>query len=144
MRRRGLKPMGLVVALIAIAITTWMQRGESTRTNAPAPPQQQQQQQQREARQYNLEQVPEAERAQLRETLRLIDAGGPFPHPKKDGTTFGNREGRLPNQPRGYYREYTVPTPGAKNRGARRVVQGKGGETYYTNDHYQSFVRLDL
>lgn len=83
------------------------------------------------------------EREQLLATLDLIDRGGPFPYPKKDGSTFGNREARLPAQPRGYYREYTVPTPGASNRGARRVVRGKDGETYYTRDHYETFIRID-
>ncbi|WP_431967760.1 ribonuclease domain-containing protein [Actinacidiphila sp. bgisy160] len=75
---------------------------------------------------------------QARETLRLIDAGGPFPYPK-DGTVFGNIEGLLPAHPRGYYHEYTVPTPGERDRGARRIVTGSGGEVYYTDDHYRSF-----
>jgi ribonuclease T1 len=83
------------------------------------------------------------EREILLETLALIDAGGPFPYPKKDGSVFSNRERRLPAKARGYYREYTVPTPGANNRGARRVVQGREGETYYTDDHYRTFVRID-
>jgi ribonuclease T1 len=82
------------------------------------------------------------ERTQIDATLALIAQGGPFPH-DKDGSVFSNREGRLPAQPRGYYREYTVPTPGAKNRGARRIVRGKGGETYYTSDHYKTFTRID-
>ena len=69
-------------------------------------------------------------------------SGGPFPH-AKDGTTFQNREGRLPRRPSGYYREYTVPTPGAKNRGARRIVQGRDGDSWYTSDHYRTFVRID-
>lgn len=139
MRRRRVQPLALVAALIAVAVTTWMQRGETPRaSNPPAPSAQTE----RVASPYDLDEVPEAERAQLRETLRLIDAGGPFPFPKKDGTVFGNRENQLPAKPRGYYREYTVPTPGASNRGARRVLQGKGGETYYTNDHYASFLRI--
>ncbi|MFI1616814.1 ribonuclease domain-containing protein [Streptomyces lydicus] len=75
---------------------------------------------------------------QARDTLRLIDAGGPFPY-AQDGTVFGNREGLLPRHPRGYYHEYTVPTPGAPDRGARRLVTGEGHETYYTQDHYRSF-----
>ncbi|MDX2707527.1 ribonuclease domain-containing protein [Streptomyces sp. PA03-6a] len=75
---------------------------------------------------------------EARETLRLIDAGGPFPY-AKDGTVFGNIEGLLPAHPRGYYHEYTVPTPGTSDRGARRFVTGSGGEVYYTDDHYQSF-----
>ncbi|MFC8129808.1 ribonuclease domain-containing protein [Streptomyces sp. NPDC057302] len=76
--------------------------------------------------------------AEARRTLRLIDDGGPFPY-AKDGSTFGNFEGGLPERRRGHYREYTVPTPGARDRGARRIVTGSGGETYYTDDHYQSF-----
>jgi RHS repeat-associated protein len=62
---------------------------------------------------------------------------------RQDGTTFRNREGKLPAKADGYYREWTVETPGASNRGARRVVQGQGGETYYTDDHYGSFIRVD-
>ncbi|MDX3239336.1 ribonuclease domain-containing protein [Streptomyces sp. ME03-5709C] len=75
---------------------------------------------------------------EARDTLRLIDAGGPFPY-AKDGTVFGNIEGLLPAHPRGYYHEYTVPTPGAADRGARRIVTGSSGEAYYTDDHYRSF-----
>lgn len=76
--------------------------------------------------------------AEARRTLRLIDDGGPFPY-AKDGSVFGNFEGELPRQRRGHYREYTVPTPGERDRGARRIVTGSGGETYYTDDHYASF-----
>ncbi len=76
--------------------------------------------------------------AEARETLRLIDAGGPFPY-AKDGSVFGNREGRLPEQKSGYYREYTVETPGSDDRGARRVITGSSGERYYTSDHYATF-----
>jgi ribonuclease T1 len=74
-------------------------------------------------------------------TLELIRAGGPFPYPR-DGAVFGNREGRLPSHRHGYYREYTVPTPGAGDRGARRIVGGRGGELYYTDDHYRTFRRI--
>jgi ribonuclease T1 len=76
------------------------------------------------------------------QTWELIEAGGPFPE-RQDGTVFGNREGVLPAQERGYYREYTVPTPGLSHRGARRLVTGAGDELYYTGDHYQSFVVVD-
>ena len=79
--------------------------------------------------------------AEARQTLALIKAGGPFPH-AQDGRTFQNREKRLPRQQRGYYREYTVKTPGARDRGARRIVSGRGGEYYYTEDHYRSFRRI--
>jgi ribonuclease T1 len=78
---------------------------------------------------------------EARQTLELIKSNGPFPH-RQDGTTFGNREKRLPLRANGYYREYTVKTPGAKDRGARRIVAGNGGEFYYTEDHYGSFRRI--
>ena len=73
--------------------------------------------------------------------LELIDRGGPFAE-DEDGTTFDNREGILPDQPSGYYEEYTVPTPGSDDRGARRIVGGEGGEFYWTDDHYRSFSRI--
>ncbi|MFG2605453.1 ribonuclease domain-containing protein [Streptomyces sp. NPDC048514] len=76
--------------------------------------------------------------AEARGTLALIDKGGPYPY-ARDGVVFGNVEGRLPRHQRGYYREYTVPTPGSPDRGARRIVTGRGGEIYYTDDHYESF-----
>lgn len=78
---------------------------------------------------------------EARATLELIKAGGPYPYPQ-DGRTFGNREKLLPSRQRGYYREYTVRTPGARDRGARRIVAGRGGEYYYTDDHYRSFRRI--
>ncbi len=74
---------------------------------------------------------------EAQETYRLIRKGGPFPY-SKDGVTFGNREKRLPAKPRGYYHEYTVPTPGAGNRGARRIVCG-ADTCYYSDDHYTTF-----
>lgn len=75
-------------------------------------------------------------------TVRLIDAGGPYPYPGKDGSTFGNFEGELPQRPRGYYAEYTVETPGLSHRGARRIIAGDGGQLYWTEDHYASFERI--
>ena len=82
---------------------------------------------------------------EARETLALIRAGGPFPY-RKDGTVFGNRERLLPRQQRGYYTEYTVRTPGSRDRGARRIVAGgdprSSGEYWYTDDHYRSFRRI--
>jgi ribonuclease T1 len=74
-----------------------------------------------------------------RTTLKLIASNGPFPFAKNDGVVFSNFEKVLPAQPKGYYHEYTVITPGASNRGTRRIVTGKSGEQYYTNDHYKTF-----
>lgn len=74
--------------------------------------------------------------------LRLIDAGGPFPY-AQDGTVFGNLERLLPARQRGWYREYTVPTSGSRDRGARRIIAGQDGARYYTADHYGSFARVE-
>lgn len=86
---------------------------------------------------------------EVRETIDLIDAGGPFPYPDNDGAVFHNREsgegteGTLPEQPDGYYREYTVPTPGLTHRGEQRIVTGdEGREMWYTDDHYDTFTRI--
>jgi len=86
---------------------------------------------------------------EARQVLARIHAGGPFRY-KRDGVIFYNREHILPSRPRGYYTEYTVPTPGARNRGARRIIAGKGdtgspatsGEYWYTANHYASFQRI--
>jgi len=86
---------------------------------------------------------------EARQTLARIKRGGPYAY-RKDGSVFGNREKRLPAQPRGYYTEYTVKTPYSRDRGARRIVAGRGagrdpatsGEYYYTDDHYNSFWRI--
>jgi len=93
---------------------------------------------------------PTVARAELppeaRATEQLIRSGGPFPY-AKDGTVFGNRERLLPLTPRGYYREYTVKTPGSRDRGARRIVCGGRQPAvpdacFYTDDHYASFRRI--
>lgn len=80
--------------------------------------------------------------AEAGETIGLIEQGGPFPYRCCDDTTFRNDEGLLPDEPRGYYREYTVETPGSHDRGARRIVVGDRGEFYWTDDHYESFSRI--
>lgn len=78
----------------------------------------------------------------INQTLDLIERGGPFEH-RQDGVVFQNREGQLPEHPRGYFHEYTVTTPGLTHRGARRIVTGTYPETWYSNDHYRSFVVID-
>ncbi len=127
MRREAVKVGAwqcFVAALLALVLScAAFGRGEVP----PAPP----------ATEISASQLPR----EARETIALIRKGGPYPY-ERDGTVFGNFEKRLPVQARGYYREYTVRTPGAKNRGARRIVAGKGGELYYTDDHYDSFRRI--
>lgn len=82
---------------------------------------------------------------EAQQTLKLVKKGGPFPY-AKDGVVFGNYEGVLPKQKRGYYHEFTVKTPGARNRGPRRIIAGgdpaTSGEYYYTDDHYATFRRI--
>lgn len=75
------------------------------------------------------------------ETIALIRQGGPFPY-ARDGAAFGNREKLLPPRTRGWYREFTVRSPGERTRGARRIVAGRDGTLYYSDDHYRSFKRI--
>ena len=83
--------------------------------------------------------------AEARVTLALIRQGGPYPY-QQDDSVFGNRERLLPQQPHGYYREYTVRTPGSRDRGARRIIAGGQPSVvfYYTDDHYNSFQRISI
>jgi ribonuclease T1 len=124
--------MGLV-AVLAVAVLTWAvnqgggfsgggREGDADPTDLP--------------RVALTELPPEAA-----QTVDLIQAGGPFPY-DRDGVVFENREGLLPDKSSGYYHEYTVPTPGASDRGARRIIVGSGGELYWTDDHYRSFERI--
>ena len=118
-------PRALAAALLALAslaLPAHAQRG-------PAP--------QAPAGEIHVSQLP----AEAVAVLELIEKGGPF-HYAKDGSVFGNREGLLPKQRRGYYREYTVRTPKVRTRGARRIVKGAAGELFYTDDHYNSFKRI--
>jgi ribonuclease T1 len=78
---------------------------------------------------------------EARDTVVLIRKGGPFPY-ERDGVVFANREKLLPARERGWYREYTVRTPGERTRGARRIVAGRDGTLYYSHDHYRSFQRI--
>ena len=91
----------------------------------------------RQADQVRVSELPR----EAQKTLRLIRKDGPFPY-HRDGATFSNFERRLPQKERGYYKEYTVPTPGGRDRGARRIVAGREGELYFTDDHYQTFRRI--
>lgn len=86
--------------------------------------------------------------ATTQEVIEDVEAGGPFEHPRHDGGRFGNYEGILPDEELGYYREYTVETPGLDHRGARRIVTGGADADdpdvwFYTDDHYESFCELD-
>lgn len=131
-----------LVAAVALAIVGLASCGSSSRApNSPAPP--------------NSSAIPLAGPAlkpsgtatitesalptEARDVIHRIDSGGPFPY-RQDGVTFQNREGLLPAEPRGYYREYTVTTPGAADRGPRRLILGRQGELYYTPDHYGTFL----
>jgi guanyl-specific ribonuclease Sa len=138
---RSFRPL-LVLAVVAIAAFLW-NRHPTTPAPTVAPPSQ--------AAVAPSAHPPRNESApagglpsflppEARDTLALIARGGPFPN-RQDGTVFGNREGLLPAQPRGYYHEYTVDTPGLDNRGARRIITGGNPPVvyYYTDDHYRSF-----
>jgi ribonuclease T1 len=123
----AVRKFALAFSLAALVGTPGAALGRDTRANLPV---------------VSAAQLP----AEARTTDELIRSGGPFPY-AKDGSTFGNRERLLPSQRRGYYREYTVRTPGASNRGARRIVCGGSRPTapdacFYTDDHYASFKRI--
>jgi ribonuclease T1 len=80
---------------------------------------------------------------EAQQTVALVRAGGPFPY-SHDGIVYDNLENQLPSEPRGFYHEYTVVTPGSDDRGARRIITGQGGQFYYTADHYGSFVAVEV
>jgi guanyl-specific ribonuclease Sa len=86
----------------------------------------------------SLSQLP----PQAAQVWQLIQHGGPYRY-RQDGSVFGNRERHLPTREKGFYREYTVPTPGGYDRGPRRLITGGSTELYYTGDHYVSFVAVD-
>ena len=119
-QRGGAALAALILACSALSPALWARGHESTGPAAVA-----------------AAQLP----PEARHTLRLIREGGPFPF-ERDGVVFRNLERMLPSRDKGYYREYTVITPGIKHRGARRIIAGRGGELYYTDDHYGSFRRI--
>lgn len=125
------KRLPLIALLLAVAaLLTFMERGPGTSAPGPASP---------------SHPAPAGLPPEAAETLQLIERGGPFPH-RQDGTVFQNRERLLADRPRGYYREYTVRTPGAPDRGARRIVTGGDPPEvyYYTADHYRSFRQFEV
>jgi guanyl-specific ribonuclease Sa len=125
------------IVLLLLAAVAWLQRAptpDGAPPGAGAPP-----------RSAPATTLPDWLPAEAQATVRLIARGGPFPY-RQDGSVFGNHEGRLPKRPRGYYHEYTVPTPGAGDRGARRIVTGgePALEYHYSADHYRSFRRFEV
>jgi ribonuclease T1 len=123
----------VVGVVLALVLTFWVDGGGGKGKAAPRAPQTTVGASSH-AGQVRLAALP----AEARRTVGLIEHGGHFPY-SRDGVTFGNHEGILPPEPNGYYKEYTVPTPGSADRGARRLVLGEGGELYYSADHYRTF-----
>ncbi|MEW1954217.1 ribonuclease domain-containing protein [Terrabacter sp. NPDC080008] len=148
MRTRGSRQTALAVLAVVVVVLTWLvvragqvppapgsQQASATATYTPGPG--------ATDPTSGLPWVPESSLPpEARHTLALIRAGGPFPYPRNDNQTFANRERLLPAEPRGYYREFTVVTPGSPDRGPRRIITGSGGEKYWTADHYASFDRI--
>jgi guanyl-specific ribonuclease Sa len=139
---RQLKPLILLV-IVVLAVTMWQQH-----TSAPVPDRGDVRTSQGDtdrASRTDSNGLPSFLPAEAGETLSRIARGGPFEH-SQDGVVFGNYEGLLPKQPRGYYHEYTVETPGAHNRGTRRIITGGTPPVawYYTDDHYRSFRRFEV
>jgi guanyl-specific ribonuclease Sa len=134
-----------LVGLVLLVLTGWFTQSQLT-GDEPSPPPSSESSESLQASEppsdgmRALSELP----AEAADTWQLIERGGPFPHPRDDGKVFGNREGLLPDQDRGYYHEYTVETPGSDDRGARRLVTGAADEVYYTGDHYESFVQVDV
>lgn len=136
------RPLWLLVAFLVLGLLLWQQDGRPwNEASTPAPP-------------VAGVAAPRADAAlpgpdvlprEARDVLDRIARGGPFAY-RQDGGVFHNREGRLPPRPRGYYREYTVATPGARDRGPRRIVTGghPPAEYWYTGDHYRSFMRFQV
>jgi len=132
------KPALLIVAIVLLVAGLWGMRAVQTRKPQFAPQLNAPMTTTAPARQ--VQRLPAFLPTEAVAMIVLIQRGGPFTH-TQDGSVFGNREHRLPERPRGYYREYTVDTPGARNRGARRIVTGgdPAQAWYYTDDHYESF-----
>jgi len=129
-RIRTRRPLLALILLVALLVVGYAVRAaDHHRSGDPAPP-----------TAVALSSLP----PQAADTVRLIEQGGPFPYPSNDGVVFHNNEHLLPSEPDGYYHEYTVPTPGSQTRGARRMITGRDGQYYYTGDHYETFVAVDV
>lgn len=120
------KPLALLVAATIVLLSLASPAQARRAADGPEP----------QVDSISVEQLP----PEARQALARIHAGGPFPY-ARDGVRFENFEGRLPPRPRGTYHEYTVKTPGRRNRGARRIIVGDGA-FYYTDDHYETFRRI--
>lgn len=146
-KRSGLAWWLPLLVVLALVLVTWLishgsspagtatsgTRSSTPATAGPAP---------QASPSSGLATIPESKLpTQAKDTLALIRSDGPFPY-RADGATFQNREGILPAQPRGYYREYTVRTPGSADRGPRRLIAGAGHDIYWTTDHYASFRQV--
>lgn len=140
MRKQGLS---LIVLLLIGVAAWWSHRPPERQATAPETPSLRTGHERAADSTTGSSDLPAFLPPEARQTLRLIVDGGPFPY-RQDGVVFGNREGRLPEQPRGYYHEYTVNTPGASNRGTRRIITGGTPPLvyYYTDDHYETFRRF--
>ena len=133
---RASRPFRLLVAVAIVAALAWLLRPDPGTREATRDP----------ATSTTASALPAFLPAEAGPVIRRIQRGGTFPN-RQDGSVFGNREHRLPERERGYYREYTVPTPGARDRGARRLVCGgrqprNPDACFYTDDHYASFRRV--
>lgn len=142
----------LIAAVLLIGVWAWTQQSGRAPTAAPSPDTARHEPRTSAigrdapvAGRTRSDAIPAFLPREAHDVLRRIAAGGPFDH-RQDGGTFQNRENRLPKQPRGYYREYTVETPGSDDRGARRIVTGGDppSEYFYSDDHYRSFRRFDV
>jgi len=130
------RPVWLIAAVLLLGLWGWTQRADQHAIDAPTAP---------APTTAEAPAAPAFLPAEAHDVLQRIARGGPFGY-RQDGGVFHNRERRLPAQPRGYYREYTVATPGARDRGPRRIVTGGDPpvEYWYTADHYRSFRRFEI
>ncbi|GAB3516958.1 ribonuclease [Pseudoxanthomonas daejeonensis] len=136
---RPTRSASLLLVVVALAALAWLSRPVADRSATPGASTQVVD----TAPAAHAEALPAFLPGEAAAVIRRIQDGGSFQH-RQDGSVFGNREGRLPRHAHGYYREYTVPTPGLSHRGARRIVTGGDPprDWYYTGDHYESFRRF--